>query len=917
MNGYKKEIMKTTINGIKPQGKTWTLFSGPSPGELNHTFSSAEAEREGGLKHFKFNPGVFIMINVLLCAGLSAQEYSFQNPNLSSEERARDLISRLTLEEKATLMCDQSEAIPRLGIKKFNWWSEALHGYANNDNVTVFPEPIGMAASFDDELVYKIFDAVSDEARAKYNESQQMGLENRRFLSLSVWTPNVNIFRDPRWGRGQETYGEDPYLTSRMGVMVVKGLQGPEDAKYLKLLACAKHYAVHSGPEWSRHEINLNNVSPRLLYETYLPAFRALVQEADVRQVMCAYQRLDDEPCCGNTRLLQRILRDEWGYKYIVVSDCGAITDFFNTHKVSSDAVHAATKGVLAGTDLECGWENYPYKTLSDAVERDLLEEGDLDRSLMRILIGRFDLGEMDSDEIVPWAQIPPSILNNEKHRQLALDMARQTMTLLQNNDNILPLSKSINKIAVIGPNANDKPMLWGNYNGTPVRTISILDGIKAKLPEAKILYDKGCDLVEDKVTQSYFDQCSFNGKTGFKATYWNNPDREGEIVTSQQITNPIKMTTAGQHEFASDVKLEGFSAIYETEFVPKVTEEIVFKGGATGFFELVVNGDTLKRYHNWRTLPSRIPFKVEAGKKYKIEIRYAQLHNWQANIEFNFGKEVDVDYTNLINKLEGIDLVVFVGGLSGNLEGEEMPVSYPGFKGGDRTNIELPSVQRSCLKELKEAGKKVVFVNCSGSAIALTPETKTCNAILQAWYSGESGGQAVADVIFGDYNPSGKLPITFYKSSDQLKDFEDYSMKGRTYRYMDDALFPFGYGLSYTSFEIGSASLSKKTIQVNETIHLTVPVKNTGKHDGTEIVQVYVRKINDNDGPLKTLKAYKRVEIAAGKTQQVAIDLPPTSFEFYKRSLRKMAVSPGEYEVYYGSSSDVKDLKMTKVFIQ
>ncbi len=860
--------------------------------------------------------GLLILL-CLLSLKLWAQQYPFQNPDLSSEERAKDLISRLTLEEKAALMCDQSDPIPRLGIKRFNWWSEALHGYANNDNVTVFPEPIGMAASFNDELVYHIFDAVSDEARAKYNQWLQMGNENKRFLSLSVWTPNVNIFRDPRWGRGQETYGEDPYLMSRMGVSVVKGLQGPEDDRYRKLLACAKHYAVHSGPEWSRHSLNLTDVSPRDLYETYLPAFKALVQEADVRQVMCAYQRLDDEPCCGNTRLLQRILRDEWGYEYMVVSDCGAITDFFNTHKVSSDALHAASKGVLAGTDVECLWENYPYKTLPEAVEHDLIKEEDLDKSLMRVLIGRFDLGEMDDDSIVQWTQIPPSVLNNENHRQLALEMARETMTLLQNKSNILPISKSINKIAVIGPNAADEKMLWGNYNGTPVRTISILDGIESKISSDKIIYDKGCDLVEDKVTQSYFDQCAFDDKNGFKAAYWNNRERDGEIVVTQQIINPIKMTTAGQHEFASGVKLEGFSALYQTEFTANVTEEIVFKGGATGFFELIVNGDTLIKYYNWRTLPSRIPHKVEAGKKYTIEIRYAQLHNWQANIEFDFGKEVDVDYTDLIKKLESVDIVVFVGGLSGNLEGEEMPVSYPGFKGGDRTNIELPLVQRNCLKALKEVGKKVVFVNCSGSAIALAPETESCDAILQAWYAGESGGQAIADVLFGDYNPSGKLPVTFYKNSDQLKDFEDYSMKGRTYRYMEDALFPFGYGLSYTSFKIGNASLSKSTINANETVQLSVPVNNTGKMDGTEIVQVYVRKVNDIDGPIKTLKGYKRVEVAAGKSQQVTIDLPPTSFEFYEREQRTLIITPGEYEVYYGTSSDAKDLKVTKLFIQ
>lgn len=859
---------------------------------------------------------LFLFAGFFPAISLFCQQYPYQNPDLPTEIRAKDLISRLTLEEKATLMCDQSDAIPRLGIKKFNWWSEALHGYANNDSVTVFPEPIGMAASFNDKLVYEIFNAVSDEARAKYNLWIQRGNENKRFLSLSVWTPNINIFRDPRWGRGQETYGEDPYLTSRMGIQVVKGLQGPSDAKYRKLLACAKHYAVHSGPEWSRHELNLNNVDPRDLYETYLPAFKALVQEADVRQVMCAYQRLDDEPCCGNTRLLQRILRDEWGFKYVVVSDCGAITDFFNTHKVSSTPVHAASKAVLAGTDVECVWENYPYKSLPEGVEKGLLREEDIDNSLMRILAGRFELGDFDDDALVPWTKIPASVLNNEKHRQLALDMARQSMTLLQNKNNILPLSRSSKKIAVIGPNADAEAMLWGNYNGTPFRTITILDGIKTKLPSSKIFYDKGCDLVEDKVTDSYIGKLSFEGKKGFKATYWNNRDRSGDIVTSVFIANPIKMSTAGQHEFASGVKLEGFSALFEAEFIPEVSEELVFKGGATGDFELIVNGETLIKYNNWRTQPSRIPLKVEAGKKYKIEIRYAQLNNWQANIEIDFGREVDVDYTGLINKLKGIETVIFVGGLSGNLEGEEMPVSYPGFRGGDRTRIELPDVQRNCLKALKAAGKKVIFVNCSGSAIALTPETESCDAILQAWYAGESGGQAVADVLFGDYNPSGKLPVTFYKNSEQLGDFEDYSMKGRTYRFMSDALFPFGYGLSYTTFTIGEATLDKTELPANEAVTMTIPVSNTGKRNGTEVVQVYIRKVNDVEGPLKTLRGFQRVTVPAGKTSHATITLSTSSFEFFDRDQNKMTVTPGEYEVYYGNSSADKDLKMTKITI-
>lgn len=860
---------------------------------------------------------VVVTIALLLTATLFGQQYPYQNPALDSEERAKDLLTRLTLTEKATLMCDISDAIPRLGIEKFNWWSEALHGLANNDNVTVFPQPVGMAASFDDELVYRIFNAVSDETRARYNEEKQKGGENKRFLSLSVWTPNINIFRDPRWGRGQETYGEDPYLTSRMGVSVVNGLQGPADAKYRKLLACAKHYAVHSGPEWSRHSLNVTNVDPLDMYETYLPAFKALVQEADVRQVMCAYQRLEDEPCCGNTRLLQRILRDEWGYKYIVVSDCDAIADFYNGHKVSSDDTHAAAKSLPAGTDVECAWSNHNYKKLPEAVSLDLIREEDMDKSLLRVLVGRFDLGEMDDDELVPWAQIPASVINNEEHRKLALDMARETMTLLQNKNNILPLKKSGKKIAVIGPNADDERVLWGNYNGTPIRTITVLDGIKSKLPGSKIFYDKGCDLIEQKVLESFVPESSINGRQGFKVTYWNNSDMSGDAVADQQLTGSLKLATEGKHELAPGVNLEGFSARFETEFTPAKTEEIVFKWGAAGSFEFLVNDVSLAKSGGWRILPSKTPFKVEEGKTYKIEIRYAQLYNWQAAIEFDFGRETDQDFSGLIAKLKGIDVVVFVGGLSNLLEGEEMPVSYPGFKGGDRTDIELPASQRNCIRMLKEAGKKVILVNCSGSAMGFVPESENCEAILQAWYGGESGGQAVADVLFGDYNPSGKLPVTFYRSIEQLPDFEDYTMKGRTYRYMSDPLFPFGYGLSYTTFAIGTAQVGRNEIDSGGNIELTLPVSNTGKRDGTEIVQVYISKADNSDGPLKSLRDFQRVNIPAGKAREITIDLPRSSFEFFDRASGKMAVVPGEYEIWYGNSSDAKDLKMVNITIQ
>ncbi len=859
---------------------------------------------------------LLLILCFLFSLSLGAQTLPYQNPNLSSEERAEDLVSRLTLEEKASLMCDISEAIPRLGIKKFNWWSEALHGLANNDSVTVFPEPIGMAASFDDGLVYKIFNAVSDEVRAKYNESQREGKENRRFLSLSVWTPNINIFRDPRWGRGQETYGEDPYLTSRMGISVVEGLQGPSDSKYRKLLACAKHFAVHSGPESTRHTLDLDNIDPRDLWETYLPAFKTLVQKADVREVMCAYQSIDNEPCCGNSRLLQQILRDDWGFKYMVVSDCGAITDFYMSHKVSPDAVHAAAKAVLAGTDVECGY-NYAFKKLPEAVDQGLVSEKNINKHVMRLLIGRFDLGEMDNDSLVSWSKIPMSVVNSNEHKKLALEMAQESMTLLQNNKNILPLSKEINKVAVIGPNADDKQLMWGNYNGTPIKTITILDGIKTKLPADKIVYDKGCDLVENTVVEPAFNDCSIDGKKGIKATYWNNRNFKGEIAAADQIVNPIKLTTFGQHEFSTGVHLENFSAKYETVYKPSQSGEIAFRIEACGGLVLVVNGDTLSRVFMWRPLPKHVIYKVEKGKEYKIEAYFRQIQNWTASLSLNFGKEVPVNYNALIDKLKGIDVVIFAGGISSQLEGEQMPVDLPGFKGGDRTDIQLPEVQRNCLKVLKQAGKKIVFVNCSGSAIGLVPETKSCDAILQAWYGGERGGQAAADVLFGDYNPSGKLPVTFYKSIKQLPAFDDYSMKSRTYRFMSDPLFQFGFGLSYTTFSIGDARINKTIIKKNESVELTIPVSNTGKLDGAEIVQVYVHKVNDTDGPIKTLRGFQRVDVAHGKTNQVNVKLSPDAFKFFDKTKYDMVVDPGEYEISYGSSSNDKDLKSIKVTIE
>lgn len=713
-----------------------------------------------------------IIIPVLLAgAVMSACQHKFpyQDASFPPEERAADLVQRLTLEEKVLLMQNNSSAVPRLGIKPYNWWNEALHGVARNGLATVFPQAIGMGAAFNDSLLHVVFTAVSDEARAK-NHIARRASSYKIYQGLTFWTPNINIFRDPRWGRGQETYGEDPYLTSRLGMAVVRGLQGPENSLYDKAHACAKHYAVHSGPEWNRHSFDAENIAPRDLWETYLPAFKDLVQKAGVKEVMCAYNRFEGSPCCNSDRLLMQILRDEWGYEGLVVSDCGAIYDFFEegrhgTHKDKADASSAA---VLSGTDLECG---DAYKSLVDAVRQGKIKEADLERSVSRLLLARFKLGEMD--ETTPWDTIPDSVVNCRIHQALALRMAHESMTLLQNKNKLLPLKAGMT-IALLGPNANDSVMQWGNYNGFPNHTVTLLEALRKRLPEERLIYVPG--------------------------------------------------------------------ALYADGFVPKHKRE-----------------------------------EMEQTKP--------------------------LDAASLLKQVGRADVVIFAGGISPMLEGEEMKVNVPGFKGGDRTDIELPAAQRRLLKALKSAGKKVVFVNFSGSAVGLESETQTCDAILQAWYPGEAGGTAVADVLYGDYNPAGHLPVTFYKNVGQLPDFQDYSMKGRTYRYFEGMpLFPFGYGLSYTTFAYGKAEVKDGS--------LLVPVTNTGSMDGDEVVQLYLNRPDDTDGPRKTLRAFKRVHIPAGTTRMVSLPLTEETFNWWDPATNTVHPLAGSYKLLYGGSSDDRALQ-------
>ena len=857
------------------------------------------------------NKGLSLVIVIFFSASSWGQQLPYQNTKLSAEERATDLLSRLTISEKASLMQNNSPAIPRLGIKAYEWWNEALHGVGRSGLATVFPQAIGMAASFNDALLYDVFTAVSDEARAKSNKfSEEGGL--KRYQGLTYWTPNVNIFRDPRWGRGQETYGEDPFLTSRMGVAVVKGLQGPDGAQYDKLHACAKHFAVHSGPEWNRHSFNAENISPRDLWETYLPAFKDLVQKAKVKEVMCAYNSFEGEPCCGSNRLLTQILRNQWGYNGLVVSDCWAISDFYqtNAHATQPDATHAAANAVLNGTDLECGSD---FGNLSDAVKTGLVEESRIDVSLKRLLKARFELGEMNEKTV--W-DIPYSVVNSKEHQALALRMAQESMVLLQNNSNILPLNKKL-KIAVMGPNANDSVMQWGNYNGFPSHTVTLLEALRKAVPASQLIYEWGCDRTSDVAISSLFSECSIDGKKGFIAQYWNSITPEGDPVATDILSTPIHLTTMGATAFAAGVNIQNFSARYKTVFQPSKSGDVAFQFQTSGRATLTINGELVTR-HVFANTPTNVYIlKAEAGKSYSIEISFSQ-RNADAALNFDLGSMIPVDLSASIEKVKDADIVIFAGGIAPSLEGEEMPVTIPGFKGGDRTDIELPSIQRRMLQALKAAGKKIVFVNFSGSAMGFVPETASCDAILQAWYPGQAGGTAIANVLFGDYNPSGKLPVTFYKNIQQLPDFENYNMKGRTYRYMTEKpLFPFGHGLSYTTFAVGNALFSKKAIKRTESLELTIPVSNTGTHSGSEILQIYVRKLNDIDGPIKTLRSFKKVEVSAGKTAKAIIQLAPTAFEFFDWTQRKMMVTPGEYEVYYGNSSDASHLKVAKITIK
>ena len=840
-----------------------------------------------------------------------AAKWAFQNPQLSYAERVENLLSLLTPEEKVGLMMNKSISVDRLGIPSYNWWSEACHG-VRQGGYTVYPQPIGMAAAFSAQLVYDVFSQVSDEARANWNRTDHndpklfnvpMGVTYYPGNpELTFWCPNVNIFRDPRWGRGQETCGEDPYLNAVLGVQTVLGMQGNND-KYFKTHACAKHYAVHSGPEPLRHSMNVEP-SNRDLWETYLPAFKALVKKGNVREVMCAYQRFEGKPCCTSDRLLIDILRNKWGYNAIVLTDCDAINNFFNRgqHETHKDGLSASVDAVLNGTDLECG---KVFMSLTDGLKKGLITEAELDKHLRYTLMGRFELGMFDPADMLPWSKITAATISCEKHNDLATQAARESMVLLENKD-VLPLSKYLKNIAVVGPNADDVELLNGNYGGTPTKEHqhSLLEGIRNAVPGANVFYKKACELADGESTIHHLQD--FNDGKGVLVEFFNNKELSGQPVTTGYY-NELNFSTFGAWGFAQGVSKDTLSVRVSGRYKATFTGDMKYTLTTDNGYTLKVNGQVVEEAQAGRGrggFRRRVEYKsfpVEEGQTYDVVIEYRHGNGQFAMLRGDICERKPVEFNDLAQEVKDMDVIIIIGGISARMEGE----------GGDKADIELPAVQQRLVKAMHATGKPVVFVNCSGSAIAFGSVEGQYDALLQAWYPGQGGAKALADVLFGDYNPGGKLPVTFYRSNNDLPDFLDYSMKNRTYRYFTgEPQYAFGYGLSYTTFKYGKAKLSRTSMKADGKVTLTVPVTNTGRREGSETVQVYVKALDYPEAPIKSLRGFQKLTLAAGQTAQAVITLDGEAFEYYNPDIDELSTRPGRYQILYGSSSRDQDLQ-------
>lgn len=846
-------------------------------------------------------------------------------------KRVDDLISRMTLDEKASQLLSESPAIERLGIPAYDWWNECLHGVARAGTATVFPETIGLAATWDTDLLFRVSTAISDEARAKHHEFVRRG-KRGIYQGLTFWTPNINLFRDPRWGRGMETYGEDPYLTGRMAVQFIRGLEGYDAQgsapQYLKTVATAKHYAVHSGPESTRHTADVH-VDDRDLRDTYLPQFEAAIREGGAQSVMCAYNSVNGDPACAHSKLLDTILRHEWQFPGYVVSDCGAVGDIYQGHKAADTAEKGVSMAIKAGTDLDCGLE---YQHITAAVKQGLLSEEEVNVALRRLLTARFRLGMFDPPEQVKWAQIPYSENDSPAHRQLALETARKSIVLLKNDGNVLPLRKTIRTLAVIGPNADSEEVLLGNYNGQPSHSITPLGGIREKLGKGtRVLYARGCDHAEGMPyfetvpASALFTSDSADRQPGLKGEYFNTANFNGRPYLGLAFTNAEmrKAAPVPANPQPLFTRIDGQVNFDWRDGAPRPDmDDDNFGVRWTGFLSAPVSGtytlgatglNSYELYFDNRRIAARdnvhergyeySTVTLEKGKLYPIRLEFHEVHG-DADIRLVWEVPHANYETEALAVARQADAVVLMLGLSPRLEGEEMKVQVAGFSGGDRVSLNLPVVQENLANQIVATGKPVVLVLLNGSAVAINWAREHIPGIVELWYPGQAGGTALADVLFGDYNPAGRLPVTFYQSAEQLPPFDSYDMKGRTYRYFDGpVLFPFGYGLSYTGFAYSDLKIPAHA-DAGANLAVTVAVKNTGKRAGEEVVQLYLKHPHASvPVPLRALAGFQRIALGAGETRTVTFNLTPRELSLIGADNRRV-VEPGAIEIFIGGSS-------------
>ncbi len=828
-------------------------------------------------------------------------------PDAERAERVAKLVAQMTLEEKVAQMQNHAPAIPKLGIPAYDYWNEGLHGSARSGYSTMFPQAIGLAATWDTALLHQVAGVISTEARAKHSEAVRNGNFNI-YYGLTIWSPNINIFRDPRWGRGQETYGEDPFLTSRLGVAFVSGLQG-DNTEYLRAVSTPKHFAVHSGPESTRHTADVVP-TPHDLQDTYLPAFRATVTEAHAQSVMCAYNSIDGAPACANTHLLKDILRGAWHFNGFITSDCAAISDIAEGHKFAADWEHASVDAVNAGTDTSCGTE---FSALTKAVKDGLIAESELDTAVQRLLLARFRLGLFDPPAQVKYEQIPFSEVDSAAHRELALKTARESMVLLK-NDGVLPLKSSVKTVAVIGPNAASLAALEGNYNAVPSKPVTPLDGLRSALAgKAKVLYAQGSSYVEPLSVPVPENVFKSDGKIGLKAEYFANADFSGSPVltrTDQQIDFDWNGASP-----SAGVPAKAFSVRWTGKIVPPAAGEYTFTltlahcypCGDAENYAVYLDGKeigSLKGEVKESRSAEGAPYKVhfEDTKPHDLRVDYSHTAPlFGAGITLEWIPPASALLDEAVKAAEKADVVVAFVGLSPNLEGEEMPIKVDGFAGGDRTDVKLPDVQEQMLEAVAKAGKPMVVVLMNGSALAVNWAQDHAGAILEAWYPGEAGGTAIAETLLGQNNPGGRLPVTFYKSIDQLPAFDDYSMKSRTYRYMSAApLYGFGDGLSYTTFAYSGAKLSAPTLHAGDPLMVSVKVVNQGKVAGDEVVEVYLAPPVSETAPKKELVGFARTHLAAGTSKDVTVTVDPRQLSLVDAT-GKRAIVAGEYRVIVG----------------